>query len=97
LPTFPGIWDVRLWEQAWQVQDAVDDRHQPWRTSPTDSVMAYAIDVLGVARPTVRLVDPHTVEVSKPGSGVIATVQVTQPVTRGSGGIGVITRVDRAR
>jgi hypothetical protein len=59
--------------------------------------MPYAIDVLGVARPTVRLVDPHTVEVSKPGSGVIATVQVTQPVTRGSGGIWVITRVDRTR
>lgn len=97
LPAFPGIWDVRTWEQAWQVQEAVDDGHEPWRTSPTDSVMPYAIDVLGVARPIVRLVDPHTVEVSRPGAGVIATVQVTQPVTRGSGGIWVITRVDPAR
>jgi hypothetical protein len=75
----------------------VDDGHQPWRTSPTDSVMAYAIDVPGVARPTVRLVDLPTVEVSKPGSGVIATVQLTQPVTRGSGGTWVITRIHRAR
>ncbi|HZD00462.1 MAG TPA: hypothetical protein VFA46_09825 [Actinomycetes bacterium] len=40
---FPGIWDIRTWEQA----------------------------------------------------GVVATVQVTQPVRQGSGGIWVITRVDR--
>jgi hypothetical protein len=97
LPAFPGIWDIRTWAQAWEVQQAVDNGHQPWRTSPTQSVVPYAIDVLGVARPTVRLVDPHTVEVSKPGAGLVATVQVTQPVTQRPGGIWVITRVDPAQ
>ena len=46
-PPFPGIWDTRTWQQARELQQAVDDGHQPWRTSPTDSVMPYAIDVLG--------------------------------------------------
>jgi hypothetical protein len=95
LGAFPGIWDIRTWEQAWEIQEAVDNGHQPWRASPTDVVVPYAISVLGVAQPIVRLVDADTVEVSKPGSGVVATVHVAQPVTHRPGGIWVITKVDR--
>jgi hypothetical protein len=96
-PRFPGIWEIRTWEAAYALQDAVDNGHQPWRTSAVYVVTVYAELVLlpGPEHPIVRQVDPHTFEVSTPGGKVIATVQVTQPVRQGPGGIWVITRVDR--
>jgi hypothetical protein len=95
---FPGIWEIRTWQAAFALQDAVDNGHQPWRTSAVQVVTVYAQTVLlpGPQHPIVRRIDPHSVEVSTPGGKVIATVQVTQPVRQGSGGIWVITRVDRA-
>ncbi len=94
---FPGIWDIRTWAQARAVQQAVDDGHQPWRTDPAQVVAAYTRAVLlpGSAQPLVRQVGPHTFQVRKPGGEVIATVQVTQPLRQGPGGIWVVTHVDR--
>jgi len=96
-PRFPGIWEIRTWEAAYALQDAVDNGHQPWRVSAADVVTVYAEAVLlpGPEHPVVRQVDPHTFEVSTSGGKVIATVQVTQPVRQGPSGIWVITRVDR--
>ncbi len=100
-PPFPGIWEIRTWEAAYELQWAVDNGHQPWRTSAWMSavgvVTRYAEQVLlpSPQHPVVRQVDPHTFEVSTPDGKVVATVQVTQPVRQGPEGIWVITRVDR--
>ncbi len=90
---FPGIWDIRTWQQARQLQDAVDNGHQPWRCGPDRLVTLYAQQVLHVAQPVVRRVDPVTFSVTRPGQGLIATVTVAQPIRHGSCGIWVITTV----
>lgn len=96
-PQFPGIWEIRTWEAAYALQAAVDNGHQPWRTSAVQVVTVYAEQVLlpGPEHPIVRQADPHTLEVSASDGKVIATVQVTQPVRQGPEGIWVITRLDR--
>jgi hypothetical protein len=92
-PPFPGIWDIRTWQQARQLQDAVDNGHQPWRCGPDTLVTLYAQQVLHVAQPVVRRVDPVTFSVTSPGQGLIVTVTVTQPIRHGTCGIWVITKV----
>jgi hypothetical protein len=90
---FPGIWDIRTWQQARQLQDAVDNGHQPWRCGPDRLVTLYAQQVLHVAQPVVRRVDAVTFSVTRPGQGLIATVTVAQPIRQGNCGIWVITKV----
>jgi hypothetical protein len=90
---FPGIWDVRTWQQARALQDAVDNGHQPWRCGPDTLVSLYAQQVLHVAQPVVHRIDAVTFSVTRPGQGLIATVTVTQPIRQGTCGIWVITRV----
>jgi hypothetical protein len=96
-PPFPGIYEIRTWEQAYAMQDAVDDGHQPWRLSPTGVAGAYAEAVLlpGPAQASVRRINPHTVTVRDPSGTLIATVDLAQPVKQSVGGIWVITRVGR--
>ena len=96
-PPFPGIYEIRTWEQAYAMQDAVDDGHQPWRLSPAGVARSYAEAVLlpGPAQASVRRTNPHTVAVRDPNGTLIATVDLAQPVKRGFGGIWVITRVGR--
>lgn len=95
-PPFPGIWDIRTWQQAREVQEAVDNGHQPWRCGPETLVALYAQQVLHVMQSVVRRVDASTFNVTTPGQGVIATVYVTQPVRQGTCGIWVITKVTRS-
>jgi Immunoglobulin-like domain of bacterial spore germination len=96
-PPFPGIYEIRTWEQAYAMQDAVDNGHQPWRLSPTGVASAYAEAVLlpGPEQATVRRTNPHTVAVRDPSGKLLATVALAQPVKRGPDGIWVITHVDR--
>jgi hypothetical protein len=95
-PPFPGIWDIRTWQQAREVQEAVDNGHQPWRCGPQTLVTLYAQQVLHVVQPVIRRVDVSTFTVTTPGHGVIATVKVTQPFPRRTCGIWVITKVTRS-
>jgi hypothetical protein len=95
-PPFPGIWDIRTWEQAREIQEAVDNGHQPWRCNPETLVALYAQQVLHVAQPIVRRVDASTFKVTTPGQGVIATVNVTQPFKQRTCAIWVITTVTRS-
>ena len=92
-PLFPGIWDTTTWQQARELQEAVDNGHQPWRCGPETLVTLYAQQVLRVVQPVVHRIDASTFSVAKPGQGVIATVGVTQPVRQEACGIWVITRV----
>ena len=92
-PPFPGIWDVRTWEQAHKLQDAVDNGHQPWRCGPDRLVALYAEQVLGVAEPVIHRVDTSAFTVTRPGDGVVATISLTQPFKGKPCGIWVITSV----
>jgi Protein of unknown function (DUF4232) len=92
-PPFPGIWDVRTWEEARKLQDAVENGHQPWRCGPDRLVALYAEQVLQVAEPVIRRVDASTFTVTGPGDGVVATISVTQPFKGKPCGIWVITSV----
>jgi hypothetical protein len=93
---FPGIWDVGTWEQARELQDAVENGHQPWRCGPDRLVTLYAEQVLHLEQPVVRRVDALTFAVTKPGHGVVATISVTQPFKGRTCGIWVITSVTRS-
>src|SRR6266536_828220 len=95
-PPFPGIWDVRTWQQARELQEAVENGHQPWRCGPDTLVTLYAQQVLHVVQPVVRRVDTSTFTVTKPGQGVVATISVTQPFKGRTCGIWVITKVIRS-
>ncbi len=96
-PPFPGIWDVRTWDEAFELQAALDDGHQPWRCSAAGLVTRYVQQVLlpGSTKPVVEQVGPRTFQVREPGSGVTATVRLAQPVNQGPCGLWVITGVDR--
>jgi hypothetical protein len=93
---FPGIWDVRTWQQASELQVAVDNGHQPWRCGPDTLVRLYAQQVLHVAQPLVHRIDASRFSVTKPGRGVVATVTVTQPFARKPCGVWVVTKVTRS-
>ena len=94
---FPGIWDITTWQQAREVQEAVDNGHQPWRCGPDQLVSLYAQEVLHVVRPVLRRIDPSTFEVTESGRRMIATVKVTQPIKRdGNCDIWVITGATRS-
>jgi hypothetical protein len=96
-PPFPGIWDIRTWDQAFELQAALDNGHQPWRCGAAELVARYAQQVLlaGSAQPIVQQVGPHTFQVRKPGAGLVATVRLAQPINQGPCGLWVITGVDR--
>jgi Immunoglobulin-like domain of bacterial spore germination len=95
-PPFPGIWETTTWKAAYELQDAVDNGHQPWRLGAINVVTLYAEMVLlpGPEHPIVRQTGPNTFTVSRPSGKFIATVQVAQPIKQ-SGGIWVIIGVDR--
>lgn len=95
-PPFPGIWDVHTWAQARELQDAVEQGHQPWRCGPDQLVTLYAQQVLHLTQPVVRRVDASTFTVATPGRGVVATISVTQPFTGRTCGIWVITSVTKS-
>ncbi len=96
-PPFPGIWDINTWDQAFELQAALDNGHQPWRCSAAGLVARYAQQVLlaGSAPPIVQQVGPHTFQVRKPDAGLVATVRLAQPINQGPCGLWVITGVDR--
>jgi hypothetical protein len=94
-PPFPGIWDVHTWQEARELQDAVDQGHQPWRCGPDRLVALYAQQVLHLPQPVVRRVDGSTFTVATPGRGVVAIISVIQPFRGRSCGIWVITDVTK--
>jgi hypothetical protein len=95
-PPFPGIWDVRTWEEARELQEAVENGHQPWRCGPDRLVALYAEQVLHIEQPVIGRVDASAFTVTRPGHGVVATISVTQPFKGRTCGIWVITSVTRS-
>jgi hypothetical protein len=75
-------------EEAIELQRAVDDGHQPWRTSPTDVATACTFPG-GV----VKALGTNTYRVTKVSTGQTVIVKVVQPVRPGPTGIWVVTKV----
>lgn len=46
-PYFPAFWDVTTLEEAREVQEAVDEGHQPWRLDPASVAERFAQDLAG--------------------------------------------------
>jgi hypothetical protein len=92
LPAFPGVWDITSWRQYWSTQAAVEEGHQPWRTSPSLTVNAWA--AAWASHATVTQTGPDTFKVTKPGQ--VATVTVTRPVSTGPARIWVVSHVSYA-
>ncbi|MGH2660574.1 MAG: hypothetical protein ACRDHS_13190 [Actinomycetota bacterium] len=93
---FTGIWPFDRPEEAVAWQLAVDAGRRAWALDPSRVSARYGRSVLRWGFPEVRQADPHTFEITDPGSGAIVTVQVGQPVSKGEGGVWVITRVEEA-
>ncbi|MGH2529671.1 MAG: hypothetical protein ACRDH0_10145 [Actinomycetota bacterium] len=91
---FTGIWPFDRLEEAVAWQLAVDNGRREWALDPVRVAARYARSVLRWGFPEARQADPHTFEITDPGSGSIVTVQVGQPVSQGEGGVWAITGVD---
>ena len=76
--------------QAADLQQEVDNGHQPWRTDVAGVADAFVRGHLGWDDADVALVDPHTAEVTHPADGRMVSLQLRQPVREGAGGIWVV-------
>ncbi|HEU0086402.1 MAG TPA: hypothetical protein VFQ77_01895 [Pseudonocardiaceae bacterium] len=74
-------------EQAKELQQAVDEGHQPWRTDPKQVAEAFVRGRLGWSNVDAQLADTHTAEVTNRADGRIVTLQLRQPARVGEGGI----------
>jgi hypothetical protein len=91
---FTAIWPFDSPERALAWQLDVDAGRRAWSLDAARVSARYARTVLRWGFPEVRQADPHTFEITDPGSGAILTVQAGQPVSPGQGGVWAITRVD---
>ena len=77
-------------DQEAELQQAVDQGHQPWRTDPAAVAQAFVAARFGWSAATATSADGHTVDVTDPASGAKASLDVAQPVRPGAGGIWVV-------
>jgi hypothetical protein len=90
------LWPVTTLSQAWELQRAVDEGHQPWVCRAASVVTFYADAELGWTQPVVRALAPTVYQVSDPVSGATAVVTVYQPARKG-GPCGVWAIAELAR
>lgn len=86
-PVSTALWPDVTPQQAAAAQAAADQGHQPWRLDPAQVVTAYATAVLRWSAPVVRPAGPSAFRVVEPATGRERTLQVTQPVRQGRGGV----------
>lgn len=75
---------------AADLQEAVDQGHQPWRADAAAVSTTFVLSRFGWQNPDVQLADPHTAEVTNPADGRIVSLQLRQPAREGNGGIWVV-------
>ncbi len=76
--------------QAADLQQEVDNGHQPWRMDVAGVADAFVRGQLGWDDADVALADPHTAEVTHPADGRMVSLQLRQPVREGAGGIWMV-------
>jgi len=77
-------------DQEAELQQAVDQGHQPWRLDPAAVAQSFAAARFGWAGATAAPTDADTVEVTDLASGAKASLEEAQPVRQGAGGIWVV-------
>lgn len=77
-------------EEAAELQRAVDQGHQPWRTSPKDVAAACTF---GLPDSAVEAVGADTYRVTQVSTGKAVIVKETQPLRTGLGGVWVVRTV----
>jgi hypothetical protein len=90
--TVIGLWPVKTFAQAKELQDSVDAGHQPWRLSAESVALAYAQGELQLFAPYAQRVGPGAYQVRSHHGEWEATVYLAQPV-RHDNGVWVVTRV----
>jgi hypothetical protein len=90
------LWPVTTLNQAWELQRAADEGHQPWACGAASVVTSYAEAQLGWSQPALRILDSTVYQVSDPASGATALVTVYQPARTG-GPCGVWAIAELAR
>lgn len=73
--------------QANELQDAVDQGHQPWRLDAKLVAEAFVKARFGWSEVDCELADPHTAEVTNRADGRMVVLQLRQPARAGEGGI----------
>lgn len=74
-----------------ELQAAVDEGHQPWRTDASAVAEVFAGVRFGWSAPRAVPLDPHTVEVTDPRTGSTVVFRLRQPVRTGATGIWTVT------
>lgn len=79
LGKFPGIWNITTWPEYWAMQYSWLNGNQPWLSSPSMVVEAWARSQYGTT-PVIRQVTTDTFKVTAP-SGKTVTVTGIRPVS----------------
>jgi hypothetical protein len=86
--TFPG--EGLSADHAADLQEEVDEGHEPWRLDQSSVAAAFARDRFGWADVDVALDDPHTVQVTDATGQHVVSLQMRQPAREGDTGIWVV-------
>jgi hypothetical protein len=89
--TIVGLWPVKTFAQARELQASVDAGHQPWQLSAESVALAYAQGELHLFGPYAQQVGPGAYQVRSHHGEWEATLYLAQPV-RHDNGIWVVTR-----
>ena len=77
-------------EHAADLQEEVDEGHEPWRLDQSSVAAAFAGDRFGWTDVEIALDDPHTVQVTDTASQHLVSLQMRQPAREGETGIWVV-------
>jgi hypothetical protein len=89
------VWPVTTFHQAWELQRAADQGHQPWLCAAASVVTTYAEAELGRRHPDVREFSSAVYQVSDAVGGTVV-VTVIQPARR-EGACGIWAIAETAR
>jgi hypothetical protein len=81
-PPRQPLWPATTVSQAWELQRAADQGHQPWLCTAPTVVSAYAQARLGMAGPVVTALTPAVYQVES-DTGTTAVVLAYQPARTG--------------
>ena len=77
-------------EHAADLQEEVDQGHEPWRLDQSSVAAMFASERFGWTDVEIALDDPHTVQVTEKASGHLVSLQMRQPGREGQTGIWVV-------
>ena len=77
-------------EHAAELQEEVDEGHEPWRLDQSSVARVFANNRFGWTDVQIALDDPHTVQVSETSTQHLVSLQMRQPVREGETGIWVV-------